>query len=225
MKLLAYDTSSPILSMALFVGSGKIAEVHDPPSEKHSSSLLPGLARILESHRMSFKDMDCFAVGLGPGSFTGLRVGLAAAKMLAHSLKKKLIGVSSLEAMALEADDYPGQIAVVRDAKKGKVYAAFYRRKKGVLMTARSPQLTTMDEILSSIKTHTLFLGDATPAYKQSLSAHPLCETAPEGLGFFPKAGCLGEIALGLAKKNKFADPFRLQPQYLYARDCSVTKK
>lgn len=130
MKILAYDSSSDILSAALYEGRKKLGEFSSDTGAKHSSVLVPMIEKLLRKCRVKLSEIDVFAVGLGPGSFTGLRVGIATAKILGYVLKKKIVGVSSLEAIARDAlEGKNASIAVALDARKSKVYGAIYERR------------------------------------------------------------------------------------------------
>src|SRR5262245_61385568 len=127
MRILSFDTSAEVLVAAVFDGTKKIAAFEsDASAGRHSEFLIPELQKLLRAARTDLHKLDLIAVGLGPGSFTGLRVGVTAAKILAFSTRAKVIGVSSLEGAARElARD--GVVAVTRDARKSQVYAAVYR--------------------------------------------------------------------------------------------------
>ena len=194
MKLLAYDTSGEVLSVALFDGQKVVRELNEMSSVRHSTALAPAIQKLLRKARWNIKDLDCIAVGIGPGSFTGLRVGVTTAKTLAWALGKKLVGVSSLEALALEAGGgREGMIAVALDAKKGQVYAGTYRLRNGKLAVVKRPRLAKREEFESVI----------TAA----------C----------PRASKIAAVALQRIREKKFTDPRRLAPLYLHPKDCNVT--
>ncbi|TMA26797.1 MAG: tRNA (adenosine(37)-N6)-threonylcarbamoyltransferase complex dimerization subunit type 1 TsaB [Deltaproteobacteria bacterium] len=124
MRLVALDTSSPILSCALVEDDRILAEAqHHPPAK--AGDLLP--QALLDICGGSFEGVQGIAVGIGPGSFTGLRVGLACAKSLAYALKIPLAGASSLRAMA-----GPGLVCAALEARKGELFIALYRERAEV---------------------------------------------------------------------------------------------
>jgi tRNA threonylcarbamoyladenosine biosynthesis protein TsaB len=122
MKILALDTSTFVSSVALADGE-EIVRTEDSRVTTHSEQLLPMIDRVLGG--LAPKDLDLIACGGGPGSFTGLRIGLATAKGLAYALGKPLVLVSSLAALALDAG--AGDVLAVLDARKREVYAGLFR--------------------------------------------------------------------------------------------------
>ena len=223
MKLLAYDTSSETLSAALFDGPKKIAELESPAFTRHSSVLVPTLEKLLKVHGMPLNRIDVLAVGLGPGSFTGLRVGITAAKIFSYASPMKVIGVSSLEAMALGAGDFDGEIAVILYARKEKLYAAIFRVQNKELKVVRSPRLVKIDALLKGIKRPRLFLGDGVKIYRDQILKTDRCRIAESAESARPKASHIAERAIVLAKRKKWSNPFSLEPSYLHPRDCNVT--
>ncbi len=229
MKILAYDTSSEVLSIALFDGERKVGEFESPLFTRHSSTLAPSLDIILKAHSMELADIDIIAVGLGPGSFTGLRVGIVTAKVLAWTLKKKLVGVSSLEAIAYGAPaDGDGTVAVMLDAKKDKIYAAIYRvgtNGHAPSKLIKKPTLVGVHAFLSTIKKPVSFVGDGAVIHRDKIL------NLGKNIGMiveekvFPKASNVVKAAMPLIKKKKFTDPFKLDPLYLHPRTCNVVIK
>ena len=205
MKILAYDSSSEVLSLALFEDETLIGEMESALFTRHTSTLAPGIDMLLKSHRMGLADVDVIAVGLGPGSFTGLRVGVATAKDLAYAAKKKLVGVSSFQALVSGLAAWRGKKALALDAKKGKYYAAVFEMKKGVPRLVEGPALVT-EEGLARLR-------------KRGI------EVLENGALGHPKASGVVKACLELIRKKKFMDPFRIEPLYLHPRDCNVTRK
>ena len=228
MMILAYDSSSEVLSLALFDNDKKIGELDSPLFTRHSATLAPSLDILLKAHKMKIQDVDVFAVGLGPGSFTGLRVGVTTAKVLAYALDKKIVGVSSLEALAYGvASNGDGMIAVILDAKKGKLYAALYENRNGKLRVTKKPALANADTFFREIKKPTVFVGDGIGLYRDRIQGikRPPCRMVEEKEAQHPKASHIAQAAFRMIKEKKFANPFDLEPMYLHARTCNVVKK
>ena len=199
MKLLVYDTSSDILSVGVYDGEKKLAGRESGLFAGHSSHLVPILRRTLREAKLLWETIDAVVVGLGPGSFTGLRVGVTTAKVLAYALHAKTVGVSSLEAIAYGVKNRERRIGVLLDARKGKVYAALYERAGHGFRAVKRPALVTREAFLK---------GAGKSAF--------LVENA------FPTADGVRRAAQALLLKKKFQDPFRLEPLYLHSRDCNT---
>ncbi len=204
MKILAYDTSSNLLSIALFDGERKLAEYKSPLFTRHSSVLAPTIGALLKRSRCEVHSLEYIAVGLGPGSFTGLRVGITTAKTLAYVTGARVVGVPSLEIIAFSSNGLGQKIGVMLDAKKGKVYAALYKKiTPRTLETIQVPMLTQEGDFLKRA-------GRSAVIIKENI---------------FPNASDLAILAMQRIKEKKFIDPFKLEPLYLHPRDCNVTKK
>lgn len=225
MKILAYDTSSDLLTIALFENERKIAEWEAHSFARHSSTLVPSIDKLLKERRISLSDIEVLAVGLGPGSFTGLRVGVASAKVFAYIQKMKIVGVPSLEAMAWEAPSFDGEICVILDAKKEKLYAGIYEIKNNALKVVQKPKIAGIEMLLKNIKRPRLFLGNGVGVHRQKLLSVKFCQIAENAEQIYPRASNIVKQALPLIQKKKFSDPFRMEPLYLHPKDCNVMKK
>lgn len=224
MKILAYDTSSDVLSIAYFDGK-KTTEFESQSFARHSSVLVPSLERLLKDNRISLRDIDVLAVGLGPGSFTGLRVGIATAKIFGYICAMKLVGVSSLEAIAWEAAGFDGEIAVILDAKKEMLYSAVFRNKDQGLKIIQKPRLIKIETLIRGLKAPRLFLGDGAVIYREKIMSAKYCQIEEKARAVYPKAANILRRAMTKIQKKEFLDPFTMEPLYLHARDCNVMKK
>ncbi len=128
MKILALDTSSHHASFALVEENRCLAELYAEIGTRHSERMIGEIDNLLALVLWDKQDLDALVVGLGPGSFTGLRVGLATAQGLSFALERPLYGISSLDAMAQAAPNGPSLLATCVDARKKELYVRFYRR-------------------------------------------------------------------------------------------------
>lgn len=199
MNILALDTSSPVLSLALFKDKKLIDELESKAVNAHSSILAPSIEKILKESRLKIKDVNWIVVGLGPGSFTGLRIGLSTARTLSYATGAKLAGVPSFEALALHANTTK-PVAIIQDAKKEKFYTALYQ-VNGSFKTLKEPKVRNREEFLKSIPAGTIIEKEDS----------------------YPKARYLLERAWERIQKNKSDSVMTLEPLYLYPRDCNVT--
>lgn len=131
MNVLAIDTSTAITAVAVLAGDTVRAEDNAPSDQKHGDVVLPRVQAVLAAAGLTLAEIDLLAVGVGPGSFTGLRVGLATVKGLGFALQKPVRGVSSPLAIAGAALEHAPQVVVLLDAFKGEVYAGVFRRGAG----------------------------------------------------------------------------------------------
>ncbi len=127
MKILAVDTTTMIGSVAITDNERVVAEKYLDRELTHAEQLLPGIEQVIKSSSLKISDIDAFAVAIGPGSFTGLRIGVATIKGLAFSLGKPVVGVSSLESLAFHYVEKPNLVCPMFDARKGEVYFALYK--------------------------------------------------------------------------------------------------
>jgi tRNA threonylcarbamoyladenosine biosynthesis protein TsaB len=124
--LLAIESATADASDALLRGSAVLVERRVPPGQPASEGLLPALLAALDDAGVALADLDAFAVSIGPGSFTGLRVGVATLKGLAFGAAQRVVAVPTLAALAARAGEAPGPVAALLDARRGEVYAAIF---------------------------------------------------------------------------------------------------
>ncbi len=218
MKILAIDTSSKFLSIALGNGKDIIKEENYLLDRRHSSLLVPKIKEMLEGLDLSINKIDAFVVGLGPGSFTGLRIGVSAIKGLGLALKKPCIGVASIDAIAMNAGS--GMIIPIIDAKRENVYSAIYEKKNGRVVRKTDYLLIKVDKLLKKVKKDAIFLGDGISIYKDKIGRGIFLEEEY----WYPKAGNLIKLALPKIKRIKKCNLAKLEPIYLYPKDCQVKK-
>lgn len=150
MKLLAISTSGPIPSAAL-IADGRVRLVQSHEGLTHSQTIMPLIDELLDAQGLSPADLDLFAADTGPGSFTGVRIGVCAANAMAAALHKPVMGISSLAALA---HGKPGQVCAILDARNGNAYAALFGHM------AMPPTAVCAEEFLEGVPAGTLFTGD-----------------------------------------------------------------
>ncbi len=172
MKILAIDTSTPVGSMALVEGALLKAQHILNISTTHNQRLLPGIDRLLRDAGWTLDDLDALAVSLGPGSFTGLRIGLSVIKGLAWATAKPLAGVPSLDALAANVPLVPYLICPVLDARKGEIYTALYRQGDMQVPERCTPYMALNPEkLVDLISEKTVVVGDALLNYRDYLTS------------------------------------------------------
>lgn len=163
MKVLAFDTSSKALSLAILEDKQVLAEIIINIKKNHSITLMPALDFLMASLDLTPQDLDRIVVAEGPGSYTGLRIAVATAKTLAHTLNIELVGMSSL--LALVPYQQEGLFVPLIDARRNNVYAGFYENVKPVMPEAHLP----FEEVLELIKgaSQVTFVGEVGPFVEQ----------------------------------------------------------
>jgi tRNA threonylcarbamoyladenosine biosynthesis protein TsaB len=223
MKTLAFDTSTKFLSIALLEGDKVLLESHEEVGMKHSELLVPVAKDMINEVGWKVDDIGLIAVGLGPGSFTGLRIAVATAKGIVAVTGSKIIGVPSMDAMVRNFDvGQKKKIAPLMDARKEKIYACVYDCSGAEPVRESDYILSPIDEFLEGLQDETVFFGDAVMKYKEKLDGHPRSGYI-EDVDWYPRASCIGRIG---AKRSKIGtdDPDTLAPLYLHAKECNVTK-
>ncbi len=176
--LLAVETATTETSVALLRGEALVAEVAGRDERNHSARLLPILEQVLDQAGVGLDEIEAFAVSIGPGSFTGLRIGLATVKGLAFGSPRPVAAVSTLAALALAAEDAPGPVAALLDARRGEVYAGLY---PGPGEGQGSERVCTPEELAGELPEGcTVVVGEGAEAAAARL----------EGLG----AACVGHV-------------------------------
>ena len=168
-NILAVDASSGVLSVAIKSKSGKIFEKNLEGTPRHSEELFGLIETGLKRLRLKKNDLDCFLWGLGPGSFTGLRIGLSILKGFHLGFKKPAFGTSSLDLIALGAKRKEGKLAVCLDARRERIYTALYEYQKGVLEKTFNDCPISFDEFIKRVDSTFVFVGDALAVYGEKL--------------------------------------------------------
>ncbi|MEA3490087.1 MAG: tRNA (adenosine(37)-N6)-threonylcarbamoyltransferase complex dimerization subunit type 1 TsaB [Candidatus Omnitrophota bacterium] len=222
MKTLAFDTSTKFLSVALLENNDVRASYHEDIGIRHGEILVPTIKDMLEKTGWKIEEIGLICVGLGPGSFTGLRIAAATVKGFAAVLKNKVVGVPTMDAMIMNFRGTRRSAAPLLDARKGKVYSCIYERRGEAFNRTTDYLLMTIDELLDTLNEKVVFFGDAIEKYRDKLNGHPLAEYT-EDIDWYPKAADLG--CLGLERSREGSDaPGTLAPLYLHARECNISK-
>jgi len=217
MIILAIDTSTDYLSLAILKAGRILAKFHEKADRKHSMLLVPTIDKLVKKAKLNIGKIDCFAISVGPGSFTGLRIGITVVKGLAYALEKKIVAVPTLDVIADNAKDFKGIICPVLDARKNKVYACLYKSDGKTVKKISRYLLLPVDELLKKISKYdnVIFLGDFTMAGPVKINVRD----------WHPRAEIVAQLALEIFKKKKFVEAQDLEPLYLYSHACDITGK
>lgn len=227
MRVLGIDTSTPCGSIGLIEDEQILCEYSVNRKLSHSERVLKTIDRVLEDSGISIGEVDGFAISRGPGSFTGLRIGVSVAKGLALATDKRVAGVSTLAALAQNARYSPYLICPLLDARKGEVYAALYRNTEKKGMTAFAPEMAIKPiDLLERIEGEALFLGDGVYAYGD-LIRHTLgdrAHIAPSPFNFVHGA-VVAQLGRQSLEKGEYLDLEGFTPQYLRKADSELKWK
>ena len=223
MKTLAFDTSTKYLTIACLEDEKIVSSFHEDVGVQHSELLIPTIKDLLGKLTWPLEKIDLICVGLGPGSFTGLRIAVATVKGLALVAKNKVIGVPTMDAIAMNAPEEKKLVAPFLDAHKGKVYSCIYERSEGGLTRLTDYMLTAADELLGSLKEEVYFFGGGITKYKDILETCPQAQYNKD-MDWYPKAADIGRLGLKKSREGT-DDPETIDPLYLHSKECNITKK
>lgn len=219
MKILAIESSAVTASVAIIEDDSVLANYTINHKKTHSQTLLPMIDEICRMTETDVDDLDAIAVSVGPGSFTGLRIGVATAKGIALAKDKPMIPVKTLEALAYNLYGQTKTIVPIMDAKRKHVYSAIYKFEEGKLVELRETNLISIEDLTKELNesyNDVVFLGDgikvARDYFNENLSINH-CEASP--LDRLQDAASLGLRALDLAKEGKLVSSDDVKPDYL----------
>lgn len=222
MLVLALDTTTREGSCAL-ARDGRVLREQGSDASKPQAARLPGeLVTLLEHEGVTLAEIDVYAVATGPGSFTGLRVGIATMQGLAFAAGKPLIGISALDALHDAARVSTARVATWIDAWRGEIYAALYEDGREV----EAPTVTHPDDVLPRLAGRpTLFIGDAAATYAAAIGA-ALGDQATIADPVTPLlAGTIARLAAEAARAGQLPPPHAIRPLYVRRLDADLSPK
>ena len=218
MKILALETSAKAVSAAVVEDDTVLAAAYQNMGLTHSVTLMPLVDSMLKNAGLTAKDMALIAVAAGPGSFTGLRIGVSAAKGLAWALELPCCGVSTLAAMAENARDFEGTVICAMDARRQQIYNAVFDCRGGVLTRRCEDRAVALELLAEEMKIDTnrkIIVGDGARLCYTYLLEHgiPCRMAAPDSL--YQKASGVGLAAGRMAAEGRTVTAQELRPVYL----------
>ena len=219
MKILALEASAKAVSCAVAEDGTPIASAWQQTGLTHSRTLMPMVEAMLQNSGLALSDMDAIAVAVGPGSFTGLRIGIAAAKGLAWGAEKPCIAVSTLEAMAMPLSHMDGHLILcAMDARRQQIYNALFLAQEGKLVRLRPDRAISLEEVAAEVRDEMrpiTVVGDGAALCHGFLTQAGIpCALAPIHLRAQSAVG-VGLAAEALAKEGKLLSAQDLSPVYL----------
>ncbi len=215
MKILAIDTSSVTVSAALFEDDTLLGETFLHGTRMHSETLMPAVCGLMKTCHASFSEIGLFTVTAGPGSFTGVRIGIAAVKGMALAYGTPCAGISSLEAAAWNAPFFPGIVCAAMDARRGQVYNALFSYENGSLKRRTPDRAISLDDLAKELDgQNVLLLGDGAALCYNALKESCACTAAPDALRYV-RAGTVAALGLAAYRAGKAVSAEELLPVYL----------
>lgn len=218
MLVLGVETSTPQASVAIGSEQGIVASALVSRGASYNEFLLPAIRFCLDSAGLGYRNIGGVAVSLGPGLYSGMRVGVATAKALAQALSLPIVGLASLDLVAYEVRYSPKTICAVLDARRNQVFHAFYRSSPGGIQRMSDYRLETPQRLaigLESRPEEVLLVGNGALAYEQVfVDIGPVVELGTMQHAF-PTASALVELALPRMVREDFDPLYDVKPLYL----------
>ena len=224
MLILGIETATQEVGCAIGGHEGVLASFRVARGRRHAETLVPAIDFVTRQARVELREIGAVAVDVGPGLFTGLRVGVATAKSLAQALRIPVLGVSSLDLLAFAVRHSTRRIVAVVDARRGEVFYAFYRQVPGGVQRLSEPQLGTPQDVASELVAtgeECLLVGDGAARYADELGEAARVEVGGAA-HLYPSADALVELSHPKALREEFVQPWELSPLYLRRADAEI---
>ncbi|HAY40464.1 MAG TPA: tRNA (adenosine(37)-N6)-threonylcarbamoyltransferase complex dimerization subunit type 1 TsaB [Desulfobacteraceae bacterium] len=223
MRILAVDTATTSCSVAIVDQTSLLSEFTIDREETHSKHLMDMIKTVLRMSGLNFSDMDGFAITRGPGSFTGLRIGISTIKGLVVASEKPVVGVSSLKTLASQVSYSRYLICPILDARKGEVYFSRYRCLNGLLIKQTKESVAPPDKAVDDLNESCLFVGNGALLYKEMI-----LEKMGEFAFFAPiiqntiRASTIAYLSMAKFEKKDTDDIEKILPYYIRKSDAEL---
>lgn len=224
MHILAVDTATKSCSVAIVDKELLLAEVTMVSGQTHSKHLMGMINTVIGLSGLTVSGLDGFAVTQGPGSFTGLRIGISSIKGLALASGKPIVGVSSLDALAMQSAPSSNLICPLIDARKGEVYYSRYRFKDGNLKKETIEQVSSPEKAVFDINEPCIFLGSGALLYQQTIidKMGALAHFATSFQNTI-RASTVAHLSMERFEKNDTDDVSTFVPRYIRKSDAELS--
>lgn len=222
MHVLAIDTATAHVSVAVGSGGVVLAETTLESGRKHAEHLAPTIRSLTSACGIEVAQLSAIGVGIGPGLFTGLRVGITTAKVMGFALRIPVVGIPSLDLLAYPVRYTPKCIAAVIDARRREVFWALYRSVPGGMQRVTEYHVGAPDEVVHEVRAlgdDTLFVGEGATRYWDVFSECDGVELAgPEFMA--PSAAALVSLTTARVEREEFSNASDIEPLYLRESDA-----
>ncbi|MEY2958960.1 MAG: hypothetical protein RLZZ01_1528 [Actinomycetota bacterium] len=222
MLILGIETATEQVGVAIGGHEGVIANFEVVRGRRHAEILTPAIEFACRQADVDLSEIGCLAVDVGPGLFTGMRVGLAAAKALALALRVPIIGISSLDLLAFECRHTDRVVVPVVDARKSEVFWAVYRQVPGGIQQVTPPTVGPVDELVADLLARSqdvLCVGDGAERHRTAILDGYRCEISGP---HHPSPAALVRLAHARALREEWSRPDEIEPIYLRAPDAQI---
>jgi len=224
MLILGIETATEQAGCAIGGHEGVLASTHCARARSHAENLTPAIEFICGQARVELSEIGLVAVDIGPGLFTGLRVGVATAKAIAFALRVPMIGVSSLDLLAFPVRFSPRLIVTAIDARRGELYYAMYRQVPGGVQRLSEQLVGSPDDLASELlatNEEVLLVGDGAQRYAEVFEGLAKVEMVDRD-NSYPSAASLVRLAHPRALREEFERPEAIEPLYLRRPDAEI---
>lgn len=223
MKILAVDTGTKSCSVAVVDGSSLLAEMTTVKDQTHSKHLMKMIHTVIGMSGLTLSELDGYAVNRGPGTFTGLRIGISSVKGLSAASGKPVVGVSGLDALAMQASLSPHLVCPLIDARRGEVYYSFYRFQSGGLIKEVNESVFPPETAISGIDEPCLFVGNGARLYRAEIIGRmgnlayfaPFCQNTI-------RASTIAFLSMKKFQGADTDDVGALSPEYIRKSDAEI---
>jgi tRNA threonylcarbamoyladenosine biosynthesis protein TsaB len=222
--ILGIESATAQVGCAIGGHEGVLASAHSTRAKRHAEILTPQIDFIRRQARIELNEISVVAIDVGPGLFTGLRVGIASGMAIAHALGVPMIGVVSLDLLAFPVRFTSRLVVAAIDARRGELFHAFYRTVPGGMQRMTDYAVSTPDDLASEILAHSeecLMVGDGALRYHEVFDGLRKVEIADHGFAY-PGATALVQLAHAQALREQFVKPWEIQPLYLRKPDVDI---
>ncbi len=222
MLILGIETATERVSVAVGGHEGVIGLFESTRGRRHAETLVPAIEFVCRQIDIGLDEISVVAVDVGPGLFTGMRVGLASGKAIAQALRVPMIGISSLDLLAFPCRHTDRVVVPVIDARKGEVFYSMYRQVPGGVQQVAEPRVGPVEELVADLLARSqdvLCVGDGAVRYRDEILEGFHCEIGGDA---HPSAAPLVQLAHARALREEWVNPWEIEPIYLRAPDAKI---
>jgi len=224
MLILGISTSTAQVGCAIGGHEGVLGAIHSSRGRRHAETLTPAIEFLCRQTRVEISDIGAVAVDVGPGMFTGLRVGVAAGKALAYARRLPMVGITSLDLLAFPLRHSRARIVCAIDAGRGEIFHASYRHSPGGVQRLSEPAVSSPEDLAADLWAtdgDTLLVGDGAFRHRDRFLEVRGVELADQGLAH-PSPGSLVQLAHAQALREEFVSPVEVTPMYIRKPDAEA---